>query len=70
MEGDDYSRGGYFWTHFWWGLIIGSGFGAWVSWRMFESPWACLGLAAGIAVLFAYCAGKGGDSFWYWILGG
>jgi len=68
MKGDDYSSGRHFWTHFWCGLIIGGALGAWISWDMFQSRWASIGLAAAVALLFAYCAGKWGDTFWYWVL--
>jgi hypothetical protein len=68
MEGDDYFKGRHFWIHFCSGLIIGGGLGAWISAGIFESPWACLGLAATVTLLFAYCAGKWGDPFWYWMI--
>jgi hypothetical protein len=68
MEPDNYSKGRHFWTHFWFGFIIGAGIGAWISWRMFQSRWACAGLATGIALVFACCAGRWGDTFWEWIL--
>jgi hypothetical protein len=68
MERDDYFKGRHFWTHFWCGLVAGVAVGGWICWNMFNSRWACAGLAAGIALAFAYCAGKWGDPFWYWII--
>ncbi len=60
--------GHHFWTHFWCGLVVGGALGAWISWGMFQSPWASVGLAMAIALLFASCAGKWGDPVWYWVL--
>jgi hypothetical protein len=68
MKGDDYYTGRHFWTHFWCGLAVGGGLGAWLSWGMFASRWAVFGAAALFALLFGCCAGKWGDSFWFWIL--
>ena len=68
MSDDDYSDGKNFWIHFWCGLVIGAGVGVWISSGIFENGLAILGLAAAIALLFALCAGKWGDPFWYWFL--
>jgi hypothetical protein len=68
MQRDDYWSGKHFWTHFCCGLVVGGGLGTWISWGMFVSRLACFGLAVGITVLFAYCAGKWGDAIWHWIL--
>ncbi len=54
--------------HFWCGLMVGGPLGAWISWGLFETLWASFGLAAAIALFLAYCAGKWGDPFWYWII--
>jgi len=68
MQGDDYWNGKHFWTHFCWGLIVGGALGTWISWGMFASRLACFGVAGGITLFFAFCAGKWGDTFWHWIL--
>lgn len=55
----------FYWEHFWWGLFIGAGLGAWISWGMFGSRLACLSLAVGIALFVGFCSGKWGDEFWH-----
>ena len=57
-------RNEYFWTYCWGGLVIGEAVGAWMSWGLFKSPWACAALATGIALIFAYITGKAEDPFW------
>lgn len=68
MKADSYWTGRHFWVHFWCGLLVGGGLGAWISWGIFASPWACAGLAITIAVVFALCAAKWGDPCWHWVL--
>jgi hypothetical protein len=70
MKGDSYSTGRHFWIHFWCGLVVGGGVGAWISCDLFESTYACFALGAGLALTFALCAGYWGDSFWYFFLEG
>jgi len=63
-----------FWTHFWCGLFVGGGAGAWISWGLFASRLAFAASTAGIAVAFALLCGWWGDPAWnllleilYWI---
>jgi hypothetical protein len=53
-----------FWTHFWCGLIVGAGLGAWISFGAFDGGWASIAWTLGIAITFAYCCGRWGDSAW------
>jgi hypothetical protein len=65
MKRDDYISGGHhFWVHFWCGLIVGAGLGAWISSGIFDHRLAFIASTAGLAVTFAYCCGRWGDSMW------
>jgi hypothetical protein len=68
MKGDDYSKGRHFWTHFWCGLFVRGGWGAYLCWGEFTGLWGFLGATSAIAVVFAFCAGMWGDPFWYLFL--
>ncbi len=68
MKGDDYWNGRHFWTHFWFGLVLGGGWGACISWDSLHSLWARLAAAGAIGLGCALCAGLGGDAFWYLFL--
>ena len=68
MKGDDYVQGRHFWPHFWCGIVVGGILGARVSWGLFESVWACLGLALVITLAFACAVGYWGDPLWRWLL--
>ena len=68
MKGDDYWHGRHFWTHFWCGLIIGSLLGARISWGLFDSRWAFVGLTLTIGLVFAMAVGYWGDPLWRWLL--
>jgi hypothetical protein len=69
MKSDDYILGGHsFWIHFVFGLVLGGGIGAWISWGLFSSWWAFAGLTAAIALVVAFCCGRWGDSAWEWIV--
>jgi|SRR5437667_868996 len=54
-----------FWTHFWWGLILGGAVGGWVGWEIFDRGWPVFVAAVGAAIVAAYSAGRWGDRFWY-----
>jgi hypothetical protein len=69
VKKDDYIAGDHdFWIHFLFGLIFGAGFGAWIAWGLFDSWWAFIAMAAVIALAFAFCCGRWGDSAWKWII--
>lgn len=61
-------QGRHFWTHFCCGLVVGGFLGARISWGLFESTLACIGLGFGIALAFALVVGYWGDPLWRWLL--
>jgi hypothetical protein len=70
MKGDSYEEGRHFWVHFWCGIVVGGFSGARFSWGLFESFWACFGVAAVITFVFALIVAYWGDRAWYWLLKG
>ena len=67
MKADDNSERRRFWTHFWCGLVVGGGWGAFLSWGRFAGLWGFLVATSGVAVVFALCAGRWGSGFWTFI---
>lgn len=53
-----------FWIKFICGLVLGAGGGAWLSWGLFESRWAFIGLTAAIALVGAFCCALWGREAW------
>ena len=64
MKGDVYTQGRHFWTHFVYGLIVGSITGAHIFWSVFDSRMAFWGAALIFAVVFALAVGCWGDPLW------
>ena len=65
MKNDDYNWDGHdFWTHFFFGLVVGAVLGAWISSSIFDSRLAFLGTMTGIAITFAWCCGHWGEAAW------
>jgi hypothetical protein len=56
-------------THFWCGIALGGGVGAWMGRGLFESGWAVLGFSAVVSILCGLIAGHWGDRFWWDLLG-
>jgi hypothetical protein len=57
-----------FWVCFWGGFVFGAVLGVFISWGMYESPWAFFAQTAVIALVTGYIAGKAEDPFWPWQL--
>jgi hypothetical protein len=70
MKRDDYIAGGHhFWVHFWCGLVVGAGLGAWISSGLFDSGRARIAMSVTMALVIAFCCGRWGDRAWEWIVG-
>jgi hypothetical protein len=69
VKHEEYIAGGHhFWIHFWCGLVVGVGLGAWISSGAFDSKWAVVGSTAAIALVTAYSCGRWGDRMWHRII--
>lgn len=66
---DHYVAGSHpYWTHFWCGLLLGAGIGAWIGWWGFDECWAVPVTAIAVSLVVAYSCGRWGDQAWDWII--
>ena len=69
MNREDYIAGGHhFWIHFWFGLVLGAGFGLWISSGFSDHPSTVIVSTSVIALVIAFSAGRWGDPIWRGIL--
>ena len=62
---DDYIAGPHhYWTHFWFGLVVGAGLGAWTGWNLFDDRWAIVATLTLSALTMALSCGRWGDRAW------
>jgi hypothetical protein len=69
MNKDEYVAGPHhFWTHFWCGIVFGSGVGAWISSGLFNNWLPFVASTIAIGLIVAFCCGRRGDSAWEFLL--